>query len=164
MSQSNDAPGARLRSTWSRLSPLPGGRWLFSRLLGGMVPYSGTTSPFVEIFDPGHARIRIRDRRRVRNHLRSIHAIALANIGELASGLAVIGGLPVGVRGILTGIEVQYLKKARGTLVAESRCDIMDVTESVEHIVEADIRDGSGDTVATIRATWRLSPARAGTV
>jgi len=128
-----------------------------------MVPYSGTTSPLVEIFDPGHARVRIRDRRRVRNHLRSIHAIALANIGELASGLAVIGGLPAGVRGILTGIEVQYVKKARGALVAESRCEITGVTESVERIVEAEIRDGSGDTVATIRATWLLSPARRGT-
>lgn len=162
MSQSNDAPGARLRATWTRLSPLPGGRWLFSWLLGRMVPYSGTVRPLVEVFDPGHARIRLRDRRRVRNHLRSIHAIALANIGELASGLAVIGGLPAGVRGILTGIEVEYVKKARGALVAESRCEITGITESVDRIVEADVRDESGDTVATIRATWRLAPARAG--
>lgn len=160
MSQSNDAPGARLRATWTRLSPLPGGRWLFSRLLGRMVPYSGAIRPFVEIFDPGHARVRLTDRRAVRNHLRSIHAIALANVGELASGLAVIGGMPAGVRGILTGIEVKYVKKARGTLVAESRCMLDDVTESVERIVEADIRDESGDTVATVQATWLLSPAR----
>lgn len=87
-----------------------------------------------------------------------MHAIAIANVGELASGLAVIGGLPAGVRGILTGIEVRYLKKARGTLVAESRTSLDAVTETVERKVQADIRDAAGDVVAVVEATWRLSP------
>jgi acyl-coenzyme A thioesterase PaaI-like protein len=123
-----------------------------------MVPYSGTIRATVERFEPGDVVVALPDRRRVRNHLRSIHAIALANLGELSTGLALLGAMGPEVRGILTGIDVRYLKKARGTLRAEARCSVPEVAGNVDHIVEADIRDADGNVVSTVRAHWRLSP------
>jgi acyl-coenzyme A thioesterase PaaI-like protein len=158
MSRAQESPGTRLRTLWARLAPLPGGRWLFSRLLGRMVPYSGTLRARVERFEPGEAVVSLGDRRTVRNHLRSVHAIALANLGELCSGLAVLGGLGPDVRGILTRIDVRYLKKARGRLVAEARCTIPTVQGNVDQVVEATIRDADATVVATVDAHWRLSP------
>jgi len=158
MARPNESPGAFLRLVWLRLSPLPGGRRLFSRLLGRMVPYSGSIGAFVEEFEPGHVRITLADRRRVRNHLGSFHAIALANLGELATGLALLGAMDTNVRGILTGLDVTYTKKARGRLEVDVDVDIPLITETVDHLVEADIRDTSGDVVATVNARWRLSP------
>ena len=152
------APVARLRSLWQRLSPLPGGRWLFSRILGLIVPYSGTLRASVLHFAPGHVRVGLRDRRGVRNHLRSVHAIALANLGELATGLAMMGALPPTVRGIVTAFGMEYHKKARGYLVAESCCVVPTVTDDEEFQAVASITDDSGDVVATVRATWRLGP------
>jgi len=160
MARSLESPGARLRSLWGRLSSLPGGPWLFSLLLGRMVPYSGSIGATVVHFEPGHARVRLRDRRRVRNHLRSVHAVALANVGELSTGLALIGALGPELRAILTGLDVTYVKKARGQLIAEARCSIPEVGAGVEHVVEAEIRDEAGDVVAVTRARWRLSPSR----
>ena len=162
MSRALESPGVRLRGLWARLSPLPGGRWLFSRLLGRMVPYTASLGATVVHFEPGHVRVQLRDRRRVRNHLRSVHAIALANLGELSTGLSLIGALGADVRGILTGLEVTYSKKARGLLEAEARCTIPDVTETVDHMVETHIRDAKGDTVAVVSARWRLSPVPSG--
>lgn len=150
------APGQRLRSAWRRLSPLPGGKWLFSRLLGWMAPYSGTIGARVELLEPGHARVALADRRRVRNHLDSIHAVALVNLAEQASGLAVLMGLPPDTRGILTGLSITYLKKARGRLVAECRCAVPPVTGSTDYEAVATITDSSGDVVAQAVARWRL--------
>jgi acyl-coenzyme A thioesterase PaaI-like protein len=110
--------------------------------------------------EPGHARIAMRDRRAVRNHLQSIHAVALINVAELASGLAMTTALPSNVRGIVTRIRMEYLKKARGTVVAESSCTVPSVTEDEEHDFATEIRDADGDVVARAAVTWKLGPAR----
>ena len=142
---------------WRRLSRWPAGAWLFSLALGRIAPYSGTIGARVEALQPGYARVSLRDRRGVRNHLRSIHAIALVNLGEIATGLAVLSTISTEMRGIVTGIEAEYLKKARGRLVAEARFQLpQNLQEDTACAVEAELRDAPGDTVARVRATWLI--------
>jgi acyl-coenzyme A thioesterase PaaI-like protein len=158
MPSPNDAPGARLARLWSRLAPFPGGKWLFSRILGLTVPYTASIGAVVRQLEPGFAQVELRDRRSVRNHLRSIHAVALVNLGEVTSGLAMLVGLPTSVRGIVIRLSIEYLKKARGTLLAESRVAIPTVTTATDYDVTADIKDPAGDVVARTTARWRLEP------
>jgi len=66
------------------------GSVVFSRILGLTIPYTGSIKAHVELLEPGHAIVFMKDRRCVRNHLDSIHAIALANLAELSTGLAMI--------------------------------------------------------------------------
>ncbi len=149
------APGARLISAWQRLAPLPFGRWLFSRFLGRMVPYSGTIGARVEVLEPGHARIRMSDRRAVRNHLRSVHAVALTNMGELTTGLATVTALPPGVKAIVVRLSTEYHAKARGQLVAECRVELPAELNDAEIQATTMIHDGEGTLVATVTALWR---------
>jgi acyl-coenzyme A thioesterase PaaI-like protein len=143
---------------WRRLSPLPAGPWLFSRILTMFVPYSGTIGAVVEHLEAGYCRTRLTDRRRVRNHLQSIHAVALVNLGEMTSGLAMTLALPRSVRGIVTAIGATYLKKARGTLTGEARVTVPDLTDGpVDHRVETAIMDAAGEEVCRVFTIWRLA-------
>lgn len=150
----------RLLAVWRRLAPLPAGRWLFSVLLSRGVRYTGSIRPRVVELGPGRVVVTMRDRAAVRNHLGSIHAVALANLAEVSSGLALLAGLPADGRAILVRLEVDYAKKARGTL--RSECDFAPVTSADEREidVESRIRDAAGEVVATGRARWKVGRAR----
>ncbi len=153
---------ARERNTvldgWDRCRKWPAGGRLFGRILGLAVPYARTISPeFLEIA-PGVARVRMRDRRRVRNHLGSVHAAALFNLGELTANTALSAAQPAGVRWIPTGSSIVYEKKARGTLEAIARLEPVDWSRSHEVAGEARIVDAGGDVVARVQMKWRVGP------
>ena len=154
--------GGTFAQLWQRTASTPGGKWLFSFMLGRMARYSGTVGATVEELETGRAVVTMRDRASVRNHLKSIHAIALVNLGELATGAAVMYQVDGKGRGILKHIGMDYLKKARGTITAT--CEVLVPMEPGKHDLDVDgvLTDSDGEIVAKVRATWRIdinSPA-----
>ena len=154
------SPESIIRKQWETWSGRPGGKKVFSFLLGRVVPYTGSMGATVEELRPGYARATLRDRRRVRNHLRSVHAIALMNLAELSTGLALNFALPAEARSILKGLSIEYHKKARGTLTAEATAPVLQSNEERDLQVETQIRDGEGEVVATARAHWLVGPRK----
>ena len=154
--------GPGLRHYWNKISSLPGGKWLFSRLLGRVVPYTGTIGATVQTLKPGHCEVVLRDRRKVRNHLRSVHAIALCNLGEMATGLALLNSLPDQTRGILTNLSITYMKKARGRLTGSCHCDIPTDNQEHEYLLTGEIRNTEDELVAEVKARWLIGPEKTG--
>jgi len=152
--------GTKILDLWRRLSPLPGGSWVFSKAFGFVVPYSGSVGPRVRVLEPGHAVVEIADRRSNRNHLGSVHAIALTNLAEITSGLAMMAGLPATVRGIVTTLSMTYHKKARGTIRGVAHVVVPIVDEDRDFDVMAECFDQDGVLVATGNVRWRLGLAR----
>ena len=158
MTETPKSHGDTIIKAWQGLSPIPGGAWLFSRLIGLWIPYSGTLGARVTVLRPGYARLNLRDHRRIRNHLHSIHAIALVNLGEITSGLALLTGLPPHIRGIVTKISIEYFKKARGRLRSESTVTLPSISTDMDHLVHAEIHDHDDECVARTTVQWRLGP------
>lgn len=144
-----------LRMAWTVLSPIPGGKWLFSKLFGLMVPYSGTMPFVIEEVGEGYARISLRDTWRARNHLKSVHAMALANVAELTTGLALNYALPANQRSILVSFEIRYLKKARGRLTSE--CRLTSAVREGDVPLTTVVTNAAGETVCEAQAVWKVS-------
>lgn len=142
---------------WSALSAVPGGKAVFSTLLGVMAPYTRTIGARVRELSEGHSEVVLRDRYSVRNHLDSVHAIALMNLGEMSTGLAVLYTVDGRGRGIIRKLEMEYVKKARGTITAT--CDVTVPTARGDHDVEVQsvLRNEAGVPVAYAKATWKIT-------
>lgn len=153
-----DLTGPLVLDLWRRAGRLPGGRGLLSWLIGKLVPYTGSISPRILELEEGRAVVTMEDRRRVRNHLRSIHALALANLAELAGSLALVTRVPSDRRWIVTGLEVDFLRKARGRVTGT--CDVreLDLPEDGEACAEVELRDEAGEVLVRARIRLRIGP------
>lgn len=143
-----------------RMARWPGGRWLFSRLVCLKAPYFATISPRVDVLVPGRCEATLRHRRRVTNHLGTVHAIAMCNLAELAGGLMTDASLPPSMRWIPRGMDVEYLKKATGTLraVATPLQPIVESAEGYALPVAVAVAGADGEDVFRARIAMWVSP------
>jgi len=101
---------------YNALAGKPFGKWLFSRILCFKAPYFRTIKPRFAALRPGYGEIRMRNRRAVQNHLKSVHAIAMCNMCELVGGTTLEVSIPAHLRWIPRGMTVQYRTIARSDL------------------------------------------------
>lgn len=141
---------------WKWLESMPLGRYLFNYIIRYINPYTGSLKANVICLTKGFAKLELKDRRSIRNHLHSIHAIALTNLGEYTSGLVLITLLADEMRGIPIEINVVFMKKARGKLLAECSTELPVFDTECEHIVSAEIRDIYNDIVAIVNVKWKI--------
>ena len=142
-----------IRDVWNRLEGIPGGKLLYSRVVGRLAPYTRTIGAVVQELGQGYSRVTLADRRSVRNHLSCIHAVALANLVELTGNLALGYSLPDDARFIVSGMSLDYVKKARGTITGE--CHIPPIGSSArnEYDVPVTLKDPGGEVV--VKATLK---------
>jgi hypothetical protein len=90
----------------------------------------------------------MQDRRGLRNHLNSIHAIALVNLSEICGNVALFYSMPDDARFIVSGLEIEYLKKARGTITAIAESPVPRTNARAPYDISVTLRDAKGDDVA----------------
>ncbi len=108
---------------WNKTSALPQGRRIFSFLFSQRAPYFATIRPRFTDIRPNHAELVIPKRRRVHNHIKTVHAIALCNGLEAAMGALAEATIPAGMRWIPKGMEVAYTAKATSDIVCTADTD-----------------------------------------
>lgn len=107
---------------WNKAGTLPLGTRAFSLLFAQKAPYFASIRPRFTVIEPNRAELVIPKRRRVHNHLRTVHAIALCNGLEAAMGALAEATIPADRRWIPKGMEVAYTAKATSdiTCIAET--------------------------------------------
>lgn len=151
-------------SLYARLADKPLGKWLFAKLVCWKAPYFASIAPRIEVLEPGRGVASIAHRRRVTNHLGTVHAIALCNLAEFIGGLTCDVSLPPSMRWIPKGMDVRYLKKAVGRMRATATPAFAphDAAEGYELPFEVVIEDPQGDAVLrAVIAMW-VSPRKSG--
>lgn len=150
----------RTLQIWQRLTSLPGGTWMFSRLVCAKAPYFGSIRPRFAELRPGYCAVRMRKRRAVHNHLGSVHAIAMCNMAELAGGVMTDVTIPSTHRWIPMGMTVRYLRKATTDLVAiATPAETPDWSApSLDYAVNVVVQDASATPVFDAVITMRVSP------
>ena len=150
-------------SAYRTLARWPAGRWLFSRLVCWKAPYFASIAPRIESLEPGRGIATLAHRRRVTNHLGTVHAIALCNLAEFVGGLTCDVSIPPSMRWIPKGMTVAYLRKAVGRMRATATPAFppREAEAGYELPFEVVVEDPAGDVVfrATI-AMW-VSPKSA---
>ncbi len=143
-----------IRDAWDKLKGIPGGNLVFSRLIGTAAPYTGTIAPRVTELRYGHAEACMDDRRLIRNHLRSIHAVALANLAEMTASLVMAYSMSDDARFIITGLDIEFEAKARGTIRAVAQTVVPEI-DGENRVVNVDVWLYDRKDVQVSRATVR---------
>lgn len=150
----------RVLGLYRRMTALPFGRWLFARTVCWNAPYFGTIRPrFVEL-RPGLCQVSMSKRRAVHNHIRTVHAIAMANLCELAGGMLMEASLPVSMRWIPRGMTIEYLAKAETDVQATARLDKTEWTGAENVAVPVSVTDTQGKEVVRAVISMYVSPRK----
>jgi acyl-coenzyme A thioesterase PaaI-like protein len=124
---------------------------------------------FVEV-SSGSALARLDERPQIANHIGTVHAAAIFALGEAASGAAVTGAfidIIAAVRPVAARAEIEFLRLARAPLEAQARIGEpsealrmrFETERRAEFVVEVDIRDSRGKSVASMNVAWHVRAA-----
>jgi acyl-coenzyme A thioesterase PaaI-like protein len=122
---------SQVLSLWRTCSSIPVvGARVFSFAFARKAPYFSSVRPRFTVIEANRAELVVPDRRRVHNHLGTVHAIALCNGLEAAMGALAEATIPSGRRWIPKGMTVSYTAKAVGDITCVAETDAGQWTSS----------------------------------
>lgn len=99
-------------ATYNKLAGYPGGKRLFALAVCRKAPYFGTVSPRLIEVRENYCEALLIKRRKVENHIGTVHVIAICNGLEFAMGVVAVTSIPAHLRWIPKGMDVRYTAKA----------------------------------------------------
>lgn len=88
------------------------GRRAFTAVICRKAPYFASMSPLITALEIGRCEVLLKKRRKVQNHIGTVHVIAVCNACEMAMGVLMEATVPKHLRWIPKGMTTRYLKKA----------------------------------------------------
>ena len=134
-------------------------------LFAKMVKFTGTTGSVVEELTANRAVISLKNKKRVQNHIGSVHAVASIVIGESATGYLIGMNVPDSSVPVIKTIKADYVKRAAGDMKAiahltDEQVKQIRTEEKGETTVKVTITDGEGKEPIYMEMVWAWTPKR----
>lgn len=140
-------------SIYRKLKWLPFGKKIFSLVVSRVAPYFATISPTITELVPNQCTCMIKKKKKVFNHIKTVHVIAICNGLEMAMGVMAEASIPKNLRWIPKGMTVDYTAKAGSDIrcVASVNQDDWQVGDMFVNITAYDEND-----VVVVKGTIKL--------
>lgn len=141
--------------------------WLVSYMLGKIVPLVGTAGLRFDEVSARRVVVSLRNRRRVQNHIKGVHAAGMALLAETATGFAVGMHLPDDKLPLIKTLKVDYLKRSQGDMSATAQLRPEQIQQILtqdkgEVTVPVSITDESGGEPIRCEMVWAWVPKKRG--
>lgn len=142
--------------------------WILNRIVNHVVPFNKPHGFSVLEITPTQVKTTARYRKKNFNHVKGIHACAIATIGELSAGLLLMNHFsPNDFRFILSNLQVDYHYQAKKDLTAtatlaeaekEKIVETLKTQEKTLQSITTQVHDSDQRMVATVLTTWQIKP------
>ena len=141
--------------------------WMLNVVLARVVPFNRAHGFKIVEIDDHLVRTAVPYRKSNHNHIRGIHACALATVSEISAGFLLMQNFPpTHYRLIMSRMDVEYNYQAKMRVVSESRLsreqlehDILkplETASSVDIKMRSDVVDDSGNLVVIAYTFWQI--------
>lgn len=153
--------------TVDRFAWLPTGlrQWAITCAFGRFVPFLSTAGLVFEVVTPKELVVSIKNRRKVQNHIKGVHATAMALLAETASGFVVGMNIPDDKLMLLKSMKVDYLKRSQGNmramaLLGDDQIQQMYEQDKGDILVDVIVTDESGESPVRCEMLWAWVPKK----
>ncbi len=139
--------------------------WLLNYLLGSTIKFVGTAGVKCESLTREESVWTLKNRKKVRNHIKGIHAAAMGLLAETATGMIVGMNVPDDRIPVIKSMKINYLKRVKGdlkavaTLTGEQIQSIID-TEKGDIQVPVIVTDSEGQQPIECEMIWAWVPKK----
>ena len=129
------------------------------------VKFTGTAGIVVEELTNQRAVISLKNKKRVQNHIGSVHAVASVLIAESATGYVVGMNIPDSSVPVIKTIKADYVKRAKGDMravatLSDKQLKAMRTEEKGETAVTVTITDGESKEPIVMEMIWAWTPKK----
>ncbi|MFO1380823.1 MAG: DUF4442 domain-containing protein [Chitinivorax sp.] len=162
-------PSNQLSRMVGKFEGLPTGlrQSLQTFLLGNVVPFLGTAGMRFETVSSPRVVVSVRNKRKVQNHIKGVHAAAMALLAETATGFVVGMNLPDSRLPLLKSMKIDYVKRSSGDMRAVAELTPQQIQSIVndekgEVVVKVTVTDAAGQQPVECEMTWAWVPKKRG--
>lgn len=139
--------------------------WVITRMFGKFVPFLGTAGLVFEEVSRERMVVSVKNRKKVQNHIKGLHAAAMALLAETATGFVVGMNVPDDKLMLLKSMKVSYYKRAQGDMRAVAtlppeQVQRMFTEDKGDVLVDVVVTDESGESPIVCEMVWAWVPKK----